>query len=102
MKDPGHDADNTRLIKKLTLPDGFRVGIANLDNILKEVADLKLNDNQTIKNELLERVKSYNYIASNAEGEYVTALFREYQRKFGVSEAKKDGDKPEEHKHTAG
>ena len=101
-KDPGHNLDATRQIKKLTLPDGFRVGIANLDNILKEVADLKLNDNQTIKNELLERVKSYNYIASNAEGEYATALFREYQRKFGVSEAKKDGDKPEIHQHTKG
>jgi hypothetical protein len=101
-KDPGHNTDNTRQIKKLTLPDGFRVGIANLDNILEEVAYLKLNDNQMIKSELLERVKSYNYIASSAEGEYATALFREYQRKFGVSEAKKDGDKPEIHQHTKG
>jgi hypothetical protein len=47
------DRDTARKIKKLTLPDGFRVGISNLDNILKEVADLKLTDTQSIKKELL-------------------------------------------------
>ena len=33
-----------RLVKKLTLPDGFQVGILNLESILKEVADLELAD----------------------------------------------------------
>jgi len=38
-----------RMVKKLTLPDGFQVGILNLESILKGVADLKLVDNETIK-----------------------------------------------------
>ncbi|MFC1893281.1 hypothetical protein ACFLYR_04495 [Chloroflexota bacterium] len=101
MEKPRYDADATRKIKKLTLPDGFRVGISNLDNILKEVADLKLTDTNTIKTELLERVKTCNYVASSAEYEYSTALYREYQRKFEPG-AVKDGDKTEIHKHTSG
>jgi hypothetical protein len=102
MEKPRSDADATRNIKKLTLPDGFRVGIVTLDNILKEVADLKLVDTKTIKAELIERVKTYNYVPSGAETDYATALFKEYQRKWGESEADKDGDKPEIHQHTKG
>ncbi len=84
---------SARTAKKLTLPDGFRVGIVNLDNILKDVADLKLTDTQTIKTEILKRVKTCNYVPSSAENEYSAALFQEYQRKWGKSEAVKDGDK---------
>jgi hypothetical protein len=91
------DPNAVRAIKKLTLPDGSRVGIANLDIILKEVADLKLTDDEAIKTELLERVKEYNYIASAAADDYSAALFREYEVRLGKS-------KPalERHKHTAG
>jgi hypothetical protein len=99
---PRSDADAARTIKKLTLPDGFRVGISNLDIILKEVADLKLTDANAIKMELLARVKSCNYVASGAENEYSIALFKEYQRKWGKAEADKVGDKPEIHRHTKG
>ena len=102
MEKPHSDGNNIRQIKKLTLPDGFRVGIANLDNILNEVAKLKLTDTQSIKTELLGRVKAYNHIASGAEGEYSTALFQEYQRKFGKSELEKNGFKTEIHQHTKG
>ena len=72
-----------RMIKKLALPGGFQVGIANLENILKEVADLKLVDNETIKKELLKRVKIYNYVAPSADNEYSEALFNEYKRQYG-------------------
>ena len=85
MEKPHSDGNNIRQIKKLTLLDGFRVGIANLDNILNEVANLKLTDTQSIKTELIERTKTYNYVASGAENEYATALFQEYQRKCGKS-----------------
>ena len=54
----------------LTLMDGFQVGIANLDTILKEVADLKLIDDKAIKKELLERVKIYNYVPSSSDYDY--------------------------------
>jgi hypothetical protein len=51
MEKQSGDANTTRTLKKLTLPDGFRVGISNLDTILKEVADLKLTDSMTIETE---------------------------------------------------
>ena len=73
------------VVKKLTLRDGFQVGIWNLDNILKEVADLNLVDAKTIKEELLKRVKIHNYLASGAETDYSAALFQEYRRQFGES-----------------
>jgi predicted RecB family endonuclease len=69
-----------RMIKKLALPDGSQVGIANLDNILKEVGDLKLVDDNAIKKELLKRVKIYNYVATSADNEYSEALLREYKK----------------------
>ena len=72
-----------RIVKKLVLPGGFQVGISNLENILKEVADLKLVDNETIKKELLKRVKIYNYVAPSADNEYSEALFNEYKRQYG-------------------
>ena len=72
-----------RMIKKLALPGGFQVGIANLENILKEVADLRLADDEAIKKELLQRVKIYNYLAPGAGNEYSEALFNEYQRQYG-------------------
>ena len=71
-----------------------------MDDILKEVADLKLNEPNSIKKELLERVKAFNYIASSAENEYSTALYREYQRKFEPDKFKEE--RTERHQHTKG
>ncbi|OGN96016.1 MAG: hypothetical protein A2Z77_08295 [Chloroflexi bacterium RBG_13_51_36] len=72
-----------RLVKKLVLPGGFEVGIVNLENILKEVADLKLAGSEAIKKELLQRVKIYNYVAPSAESDYSKALLNEYEKLFG-------------------
>ncbi|MDH4067683.1 MAG: hypothetical protein OEU97_01950 [Dehalococcoidia bacterium] len=71
-----------RMIKKLALPDGSQVAIANLDSILKEVAHLKLVDDNAIKKELLKRVKIYNYVAPSADNEYSEALLKEYRRQY--------------------
>jgi hypothetical protein len=71
-----------RMVKKLALPHG-EVGIVNLEDILKEVADLKLVDSEAIKKELLKRVKIYNYVAPSAEADYSKALLGEYKRLFG-------------------
>lgn len=81
----------------MALPDGSRVGIANLDGIIKEVVELGLTDTETIKKELLERVKQDNYVAPLAEQDYAAALFREYQVKQG--KAKETG---ETHRHKPG
>jgi len=97
----GCDPDAAKTVRKLTLPDGFRVGIKNLDNILTEVEALKLNDDKSVKSELLQRVKSCNYVASVAEDEYTVALFHEYRRKFGAPGIT-DSFKAETHLHTKG
>ena len=71
-----------RMIKKLALSGG-EVGIVNLDNILKEVADLKLVDDNAIRKELLKRVKIYNYVAPGAESDYSKAMLNEYKKLLG-------------------
>lgn len=68
-----------RMVKKLALAGG-EVGVVNLERIFKEVADLKLVDDETIKTELLKRAKVYNYVAPRAEVEYSEALLREYEK----------------------
>jgi hypothetical protein len=72
-----------RMVKKLVLPGGFQVGIVNLENILKEVADLKLADDEAIKKGLLQRVKIYNYVAPGVEADYSKALLGEHEKLFG-------------------
>ncbi|MFC1958907.1 hypothetical protein ACFLV6_03235 [Chloroflexota bacterium] len=79
------EAAAARATKQLTLPDGFQVGIINMDTILREVAELNLTDTEALKMELLKRVKTYNYVASGAEYDYSTALFRAYQQQFEES-----------------
>ena len=72
-----------RMVKKLTMSDGSQVGISNLESILKEIANLKLADNEAIKKELLQRVKIYNYVVSGAEADYSKALLGEYHKLLG-------------------
>ena len=78
-----------RMVKKLTLSNGFQVGILNLESIFKEVAELKLTSDDAIKKELLERVKIYNYVAPGADDDYSRALLREYKRQYGKIQVKR-------------
>jgi len=77
------------MVKKLTLPDGFQVGIVNFESILKEVADLKLAANDAIKRELLKRVKIYNYVPPAADNDYLEALLKEYERQYAKIQIKR-------------
>jgi len=70
----------TRMLEKLTLPDGSQVAILNLESILKEVDELELADNEAVKKELLIRVKIYNYVAPAADNDYSKALIKAYER----------------------
>ena len=72
-----------RMVKKLTLPDGSQVGISIFENMLKEVADLKIADDNAIKKELLQRGKINNYVAPRAEADYSKALLKEYKQQYG-------------------
>jgi len=85
------------MIKKITLPDGSKVGILDLDIILKQVIDLKLVDNVAIKAALLERAREHNYIARGAADDYAVALLAEYEVKLGIAQPR-----AETHRHTAG
>jgi len=95
-----NDKNINIVIKKITLPDGFKVGIKNLDGILEEVGILKLINMKAIKTGLVERAKVYNYIAPTAENEYAVALYREYQKKFEPDKVKEE--RKEIHQHTKG
>jgi len=97
-----HNTDTKSGIRKLTLPDGFQVGLSNLDNILREVADLKLTDDKAIKKELLGRIKACNYVASGAENDYSSTLLQEYRRKFDESGAVESRNIFETKKHQPG
>ncbi|MDD1705476.1 MAG: hypothetical protein LUQ12_00380 [Methanoregulaceae archaeon] len=69
-------------LRRITRVDvgGVVVGIAMLDPILKEVEAMKRSGEREIGDELLKRVKMYNYIPPRAEEEYRTALMREYRK----------------------
>jgi hypothetical protein len=85
VKQPEHDSDNPESVRKLTLLNGFQVGIVNLDSILGEVARLKQTDTRIIETELLKKVKACNYVPAGAERDYSSALLREYELKFKAS-----------------
>lgn len=92
-------------VKKITLSGGLQVGIKNLDNILREVAELTLTNTEDIKQELLEKIKVCgNYVPPSAEDEYAASFTREYLKKYGETEEIRDRNsiKIEPHKHTSG
>ena len=83
MDKPCCAAAAARMVKRLALPDGSQVGVVNLESVLKEVAELKLADDEAITKELLKRVRIHNYVAPSAESEYSEALLTEYKRQQG-------------------
>lgn len=87
MKKPCCAGSVARMVGRITLPDGLEVGILNLEDILKEVADLQLADAARIRKELLERARSCNYITASVEEKYAEGLYRAYeQRQTGTTQ----------------
>jgi hypothetical protein len=72
-------------IQKLTFPNGIQVGIMNLDIILGEVSSLEIIDPESIKAELLARLKVRNFVAPGMENDYASALLEEYRNKHDNS-----------------
>lgn len=68
-----------KTVKKLDI-DGVIVGVSGLDAIIGEVLELKLDDEKEIKKELLDRVKSENYVNPKREEAYAEALLKEYYK----------------------
>ncbi len=61
--------------------DGRKVGIRDLEKIFTELRENNISPDELDLNELLERFRENNYIASGKEEEYKDALLSEY-RKF--------------------
>ncbi|WP_298667429.1 NAC family transcription factor [uncultured Methanofollis sp.] len=62
------------------LVDGKATGIDQLDRILGDVAALGLNQEEEIREELLRRVKAFNYVPTKKTAAYADALMAEYRR----------------------
>lgn len=66
--------------------DGKATGINQLDFILDEVADLNLNSDNDIRNELVKRAKILNYIPTKMTEKYAEALLRVYKKQLKPKE----------------
>jgi hypothetical protein len=73
--------DASRKVRKLWIC-GTQIGISRLDSIIFEVSELGLENEDKIKETLLERIREFNYIPSGAEKDYVDAIFKEYKRQI--------------------
>jgi hypothetical protein len=62
--------------------DGKATGINQLDFILNEVAALHIHSEIEIKQELITRVKTLNYIPTKITEKYEVALFNEYKKRY--------------------
>ncbi|RJQ39334.1 MAG: thioredoxin family protein [Nitrospiraceae bacterium] len=69
---------------------GDRVGMIGLKDIFNDIKEKGITDQETIKHELIQRVKSKNYITEKFEVEYAAALFREYRRFLGEEVEEED------------
>lgn len=73
-------AEGLRRIRQVDV-GGITVGLAMLDDIIDEVQGLHLASKDAIAEELLTRVKVYNYIPPAVTDTYRRALLREYEKK---------------------
>jgi hypothetical protein len=65
-------------IKKISI-DGKETGIDRLDWILLDVWGMSLTNEETITDEIVRRVRQFNYIPTKKMAEYRKALLREYK-----------------------
>jgi len=69
-----------KITTKRILIDGKETGIDHLDWIFDEVLKLKLADDTAITEELIKRVKEFNYVPTKKTDVYATALLAEYKK----------------------
>lgn len=77
MKKPCCAAEAMRRIRQIDV-GGINVGLAMLDDTIHEVAELNLTKDDEIADELMKRLRIYNYIPNAAEQQYRSATLREY------------------------
>lgn len=69
-----------RITTKRILIDGRETGIDHLDWIFDEVKKLGLDDDAALTEELLKRVKEFNYVPTKKTEVYGKALLAEYRK----------------------
>jgi hypothetical protein len=69
-----------KITTKRVLIDGKETGIDHLDFVFDEVKKLRLDDNAVIAEEILKRVKIFNYVPTKKMVEYADALLTEYRK----------------------
>ena len=69
----------TSKVKKLKIGNSL-VGLSHLDSIIEEISGMEFHDDREIKQELLTRIKVYNYVSAGSEGDYEKALWNEYKK----------------------
>jgi hypothetical protein len=70
-----------KITTKRILIDGKETGIDHLDWIFDEVKKLMVVDDAVITEELLKRVKEFNYVPTKKTDEYAAALLMEYKKR---------------------
>jgi hypothetical protein len=73
-----------RITTKRVLIDGKETGIDRLDLIFGEVKKLSITDDRELSEEILRRVRQFNYVPSRKTEEYAAGLLAEYQRFIGT------------------
>jgi len=69
-----------KITTKRVLIDGKETGIDHLDWIFAEVKKLDLHTDAAIAEELLKRVKEFNYVPTKKSGVYALALAAEFKK----------------------
>jgi len=73
-------AEAMRSIRRIEVGDTV-IGLAMLDDVLDDVIGLNLPDKPAICDELVKKIKIYNYLPKGAEPIYRDALFLEYKNR---------------------
>jgi len=63
---------------------GLKIGLVGLSDIFEGVKAMNLTNEAEIKNHLLEKVKSQNYVPSSKDEDYASAVLREYKKSIGL------------------
>ena len=69
-----------KITTKRVLIDGKETGIDHLDWIFEEVRKLKPPDDAVLAEELMKRVREFNYVPTKKSDVYAAALLAEYKK----------------------
>lgn len=69
-----------KITTKRVLIDGKETGIDHLDWIFEEVNKLKPPDDAVLTEELMKRVREFNYVPTKKSDMYAAALLAEYKK----------------------